>query len=294
MSNEQELSPDIKALGEKFHELRLSGDTLTIPEEIATWLGHAMLLYGVPFNYLVPDEAMLPMESIRFFSLDPGWLKCLLEGASSVGRKSTVDEVLDEYLRDSFLALAGKQATQLRDGVEVELNWPLTGFLLRSLIVEGWQGLEMTAKGEDAQGNQIEPLQTLRMDRLGPDIMLVIFNGKVTDVEIKQPAEGLHFGASSENQTGTYQKTCLRYCKPAAQAGDQIPEIFNIDVPIRQGAERVIDIKELASGMKDALVEAGAMKQAEPFTSAEFSLQMVDSPGKAIFKSTLMDDVNKR
>ena len=53
---------------------------------------------------------MLPPESIRFFYLDPGWMKCLLEGACSVGRTSTVDDLVDQHLRNHFLNHAGKKA----------------------------------------------------------------------------------------------------------------------------------------------------------------------------------------
>ena len=263
--------------------LFLTGTTLRIPEDIGEWLGRVLLLYGVPFNYLVPDEAMLPPESIRFFSLDPGWMKCLLEGACSVGRSGTVDEVLDERLRNNFLCFAGEKAKEVRAGKKGELNWPLTGFLLRSLIVEGWLGLEMRASGVDANGKLIDPLEPLRIDRLGPDIMICIFNGKVTEIEIKQPPEGLHFGASFA-QKNVYRKISLRKLYPAEEAGDQIPE-SQTDVPMRPGVERVIDIQALASRMKDKLNEFQAIDGTYngPFTSAEFGVQMVESPGKAIF-----------
>jgi len=269
-------------------KLLLTGDTMRIPEDIGEWLGRVMLLYGVPFNYLVPDEAMLPPESIRFFYLDPGWMKCLLEGACSVGRSGTIDAVLDEHLRNNFLDLAGEKAREVRAGKKGTLNWPLTGFLLRSLIVEGWQGLEMKASGVDANGNPIDPLESLRIDRLSPDIMICIFNGKVTEIEIKQPPEGLHFGASPAGDNA-YQKISLRKLFPADEAGDQIPksDVTETDVPMRGGIERVIDIHGLAGRMKEKLnrVEAIDGTKNGPFTSAEFGVQMVESPGKAIFKA---------
>src|SRR4029078_6223704 len=50
-------------------------------------------------------------------------------------------------------------------------NWPLTGFLLRSPAVEGWQGLEMRAWTDSGA---TQPLAPLRIDRLAPEIMLCI------------------------------------------------------------------------------------------------------------------------
>ena len=73
-----------------------------------------MLLYRVPFTNLVADERMLPPDSMRFFYLDPGWLKCLLEGACSVGRSCSRDELVDEYLRDKFLDFAIEQSLEVR------------------------------------------------------------------------------------------------------------------------------------------------------------------------------------
>jgi hypothetical protein len=278
---------DKKQLIEKF-DFFLTGGTLRIPEDIGQWLGRALLLYGMPFNYLVPDETMLPPESIRFFSLDPGWLKCLLEGACSVGRNDTIDTVLDEHLRNHFLTLAGEKAREVRADQKGLLHWPLTGFLLRSLIVEGWQGLEMKATGMDAGCNRIDPLEPLRIDRLGPEIMICIFNGKVTRIEIKQPPEGLHFGASFAN-TNIYQKIHLRKLYPKNEAGNQIPttEVNDTDVPMRPGVDRVIDIQVLAATMKDKLNKVKAINGTSngAFTSAEFGVQMVESPGKATFTS---------
>jgi len=331
----------------KTFEIRLTGATWEMPQDIGEWLGRLLLLYGVPFNYLVPDEAMLPPESIRFFYLDPGWMKCLLEGACSVGKSSSLDELFDQNLRNRFLDLAGQKASEVRAGasggvrfriteqsldnlrndnlpsdildklkaikgkeyntgnefleaVKKEvgndqtvkfkesilqrargpLNWPLTGFLLRSDLVEGWQGLEMKASGVDGQGNHIDPLPALRIDRLSPDIMLCLFNGKVTGIEIKQPPEGLHFGAAFDSGSNAYKKYHLRKLTPAENMGDQLSHEFGINVPMRSG-RRVIDIQALAKTMEQALQGVKALNG--PFTSAEFAVQMVDPPGKAIF-----------
>jgi hypothetical protein len=333
--------------------IRLTGATWEMPRDVGEWLGRLLLLYGVPFNYLVPDEAMLPSESIRFFYLDPGWMKCLLEGACSVGKSSSLDELFDQNLRNRFLDLAGQKASEVRAGasggvrftlteqslenlredrlppdsldklkalkgktyntgsefleaVKKEigkehtlkyeqsilqrargpLNWPLTGFLLRSDLVEGWQGLEMKASGVDGQGNHIDPLPALRIDRLSPDIMLCLFNGKVTEIEIKQPPEGLHFGAAFDKRSNAYKKYHLRKVTPAENAGDQLSHEFGIDVRMRSD-RRVIDIQALANTMAHALQRVNALSG--PFTSAEFAVQMVDPPGKAIFKAPTGD-----
>ena len=119
--------------------------------------------------------------------------------------------------------------------------------------------------------------------------MLCIFNGKVTEIEIKQPPEGLHFGAAAAPAEDQYQKISLRRLHPAEQAGDQVPaeDIGATDVPMREGVARVIDIHQLALKMKTELNRVAAIDGTPNgrFTSAEFGVQMVESPGKAVFKS---------
>ena len=273
--------PENEAFVKEFKK-RLTGKKRKIPTDIREWLGHLLLLYGVPFHYLVSEESMLPPESIRFFYLDPGWMKCLLEGACSVGRSSSVDELLDEHLRNNFLDEAAEKATEVRAGRKGTLCWPVTGFLMRSRVVEGWQGLEMKASGVDRNGNLLDPLEPLRIDRLSPDIMLCLFNGKVTRIEIKQPPEGMHFGASSAGGN-VYRKLSLRKLFPAERAGDQI--FKEINVPMRPTVQRVINMTALADAMKTELngVEAIDGTKSGRFTSAEFGVEMVESPGRVIF-----------
>ncbi|MFZ0748251.1 MAG: hypothetical protein WAM70_02745, partial [Pyrinomonadaceae bacterium] len=179
------------------------------PSAVRQWLARLTLLYRVPFFYLVPDERMLPPDSLRFFCLDPGWIKCLLEGACSVGRNSTEEQLVDEFLRNRFLDFAIEDSVSVRQRPESEhgdsepviqppkVNWPLTGFLLRSPLVAGWQGVEMRAWQSWNESTKTgERLLPVRIDRLAPDIMLCIFNGPVVHIEIQQPPEGMHFGAA--------------------------------------------------------------------------------------------------
>ncbi|QLQ31706.1 MAG: hypothetical protein HZT40_08995 [Candidatus Thiothrix singaporensis] len=53
-----------------------------LPASLESWLSELSLLKGVPFHYLVADEQMLPVESIRFFRIDPRWMASLLDGPS--------------------------------------------------------------------------------------------------------------------------------------------------------------------------------------------------------------------
>ncbi len=67
-----------------------------LPQPVSSWFESLRKLEGVPFNYLVPDERMLPAESIRFFRVDQSWLNCLADGALSIGRVATSDHAADK------------------------------------------------------------------------------------------------------------------------------------------------------------------------------------------------------
>uniref|UniRef100_UPI001A9EC514 hypothetical protein n=1 Tax=Pseudomonas sp. 79_C TaxID=2813567 RepID=UPI001A9EC514 len=112
-----------------------------VPGELTQWLGSLAALKGLPFGYLVPDEAMLPAESIRFFVLDPNWSNALLEGATSIGRSCTFDVAIDAELVARLYAAVSPATT-------------VSGFILRSNVVSGWPGIEVRAY--DANGTLLD------------------------------------------------------------------------------------------------------------------------------------------
>ena len=50
-----------------------------------------VLLYPVPFHYLIPNPALLPPESLRFFHLDDNWVDALVDGALSIAVRNAAD-----------------------------------------------------------------------------------------------------------------------------------------------------------------------------------------------------------
>lgn len=133
---------------------------------VSSWLARLVLLYGVPFHYLIPEQEMLLPESIRFFYLDPIWIQSLIQGACSIGNTDYGDTLIDKAMNsvvqtepgpDQKVSVTSTAAASVRDrlreqyeGIPVpaqgrELSWPLMGFLLRSSVVTGWRGLEIMA-----------------------------------------------------------------------------------------------------------------------------------------------------
>jgi hypothetical protein len=126
---------------------------LELPEIVSSWFENLILLEGVPFSYLVPDERMLPAESIRFFQIDPIWIECLVDGAFSIGRVLESDHELDRSHKENHL-----------DDVLPERS---SGFLLRSDVVAGWPDLQVDGYDEPIQ-NDHSVLQKVRLFELNP------------------------------------------------------------------------------------------------------------------------------
>ena len=240
-----------------------------MPKNIETWLSKLSLLNALPFNYLVPDERMLPVESIRYFYLDPSWVAALVDGAMSLGRVPGMKE--KKVPPRTFLdtAAAGK---------------PITGILVRSSVIKGWPALQVNgfdydswpsdeSKNQTIEENQVpvKPNKILRMDRLSPNVLLVLFQGEVKVVDIHEKPEAVHFGV--ENSNGTYIKYPVdSFGKQSEQNDDKI-EINPLLDPNRR--IQVENLFNTIKGIQD-------LKYIN-FTSAQFALSMVEGVDRVRF-----------
>jgi hypothetical protein len=200
------------ALSEIATRNRILDQTPPLPEQTRGWLGRLTLLYGVPFHYLVPDERMLPGESLRFFYVDPMWIEALLDGALSIGRSEDVRALLNKAMAATYTqtlideAKAIRQRRQLGPDADlpplarspVEGSFEFSGFLLRSEIVAGWRGFAVSAYPTTAGRAGGGALVTLRLERLARDILFGLFEGRLQSLEVVQPLEGLHFEPKDE------------------------------------------------------------------------------------------------
>ena len=221
---------------------------LELPQTVTTWFADLALLHGVPFSYMVPDERMLPLESIRFFCLDQRWIECLLDGAFSVGRA-----MLMEHQRDQNHA-TGKAKSIVRNPHEM-----VTGLLLRSGVVTGWPGLLV----DWYNGGNNETNLPLRMERLSKNVLLCLFAGEVTAVNIHQKPETLHFGFDRPDpDSGSDYSKDHRDKKVPIDWKDQDPD------------KRVVDISKFAAKLRDGTQPNAAAK--DPGHSAKFALEMIE------------------
>jgi hypothetical protein len=123
-----------------------------LPDYATAFLAHLRLLVGIPFEYLVPDTAMLPDESIRFFHLDRSWTDRLVDGVLAVGKVGSREQAhhhaaapaldarldaLEPAVRPVQRGLAPLAPSDSEQPTEPEIS----GFLLRSVLVALFAGV---------------------------------------------------------------------------------------------------------------------------------------------------------
>lgn len=279
-----------------------------IPAPVAARLAGLVLLEGLPFTSMVPDDGLLPMDSpapgdstdngpmgsIQFFQVDPNWIAALRDGAMSLGRTATVDKAHDDALSPCADSTAVHGAATVRSGYLgafagdlPDSGIPVAGFLMRSPVVEHWPGLEVEAY-RDIAGTQ--PANTLRMEKLSPSVLLCLFDSAFLRVDFKEPAEGIHFSVD-ESAPGTAPTKGLRNLGVNGNIGESIQPTMNVTIPFRGDASnRVVNVQALEATMTTDLINGndnGSYWDAsKPFTSAEFAIQMLEGASIASFQAS--------
>lgn len=179
-------------------------EQITIADDLVEWIARLVLLYPIPFHYLVPHQSLLPAESLRFFHLDDNWVNALVDGALSVAVRNVTTEsvasraelqsALSKIVYQHRLRLQGKNPEW--NPTERYMDIPKSGFLLRSRIVSGWPGIEVTAKTSATQEQTLPKI--LRFDQIAEGVLFCLARGTVEEVTFREPREGLTFGVGSD------------------------------------------------------------------------------------------------
>ena len=294
---------------EPAHWRALSDDENTWEHAVADFVGRLQHLYGVPFSYLVPENRMLPPESIRFFYVDQNWIDALCDGALSLGRIGAQDVQHDQAMSRVIARRAERSALNRRRGqlgreaqAERETEPVYGGFLLRSAVVSGWPGLEVKAfKATEGTGVNTkctgDPVELVRMDRLANDVLLCLFAEQFGCVNIHEPKEGINFGAEPEFPDGETERAGvdpIRYDKQLRGlgiGGHKLAEFIEgaiVEVPLRADSTRVVEVNQLREAMISelkSLVPPAWEGPDESFTAAQFSLEMIEGASQHVFRS---------
>jgi len=275
-----------------------------MPPYMELFLSHLRLLVGVPFDYLVPDERLLPDESIRFFYIDRSWTDRLLDGAIAVGKIGTREQahhqghapavhqqidLSERIVRTIQRGLKGFTDAKSDNDNDTTSADTITGFLMRSSAVSGWPHMDVRAyktaipEKFDPADPEVVPLQlkTLRLELLSPGVMIALFQGVPQLVILEEPHNGVMFGLHVDNGI---DKIYLR-----DTTGHQVPSsgppYDDIALPFRSTNSRVIHVTELRRLLNKAVA---TQPQAITVTgSASFAIAVLDPPWRQRFEGTV-------
>lgn len=245
------------AFSERKHE------QVAIADDLIDWLARLVMLYPVPFHYLVPHASLLPPESVRFFHLDDNWIDALLDGALSLAARvmpqdqdltarHDLQSALSKIVYQHRLRLQGKDP-QWKPG-ENYMEIPKSGFLLRSSIVTNFPGIEVTATSSGAPDQTMPNI--LRFDQVADGVLFCLARGSLDQLVFREPREGLTFGVSSSGE--------VQFGQPA--------QTVNVKSLRRSDAlDGVVDI----AALKSKLGCAG---------SAQFAVRMIRKPEEQVIE----------
>jgi hypothetical protein len=277
-----------------------------VPADIVRFLARLRLLEGVPFDYLVADAKLLPAETIRFFYLDRNFTDALVEGALSVGTVNSADHVqlaqLYQVVRDEvdraerLVRAKDSDAPQLdAEGRPIGVAGPITGFVMRSRLVSGWPGLHVRAYATDTHPDDAtvpemdtspDRVRLLRMERLAPPVLLVLFDGVPAVVHIEEPRSGVQFGVRLDAVSDPTQQTAVLGVRdvthPTAEPLQSGGHDVTVPVPFRSGSPGVINMRALDA----SLVAVTAANMGGEIDAAEFAIEMLRFPLRQVFGDT--------
>jgi hypothetical protein len=277
-----------------------------VPADILRALARLRLLEGVPFSYLVPDAELTPPESIRFFYLDRNATDALVQGALSVGTVNAVDRVqlaqLYRTVRDEvdeaerLVRMKDADAPKVdAQGRPIGVAGPITGFVLRSRLVSGWPAMHVRAYSTDTRpDDQTIPdmdtspdrVRLLRMERLAPAVLFVLFDGVPAVVHIEEPRSGIQFGVRLDPTADHSKQTAVVTVRDVLHPNNGPLKVGGkartVPVPFRAGSPGVVNIKKL----NEALTAVPGANMGQSVDSAEYAMQMLRFPLRQVFGDT--------
>lgn len=263
-----------------------------LPPYLESFLAHLRLLVGVPFDYLVPDSRLLPVESIRFFYLDRSWTDRLVDGVMSVGKLGTREQAHHQAHAPAVQARLDNTEHHVRDIQRGRTTFDqsrtivgpagiVTGLLLRSAAVTGWPHMEvqaydtvLPAQPSDA-AKRAARIETLRLERLSPSTLIALFAGVPKLVWLEEPHHGVQLGVEYGRQGWfVFQRSAAGMAASA-----------HVSVPFRVGGRRVIHARELRNRLATAAQPPNPNGMPQQNGSAAFAIELLDVPWRQRFQN---------
>ena len=253
-------------------------------DPVADWLANLGLLYPVPFSHLVPDPRLLPVESIRFFYVDPDWIDALQAGACSIAIHNSGDVAAFTALHPK-LTEAVTQKTRQRSVRRYEnaganpVPIRMSGMLIRSELVPSCPALVIAATLSGS------PVNLHRNDCPSKNVRLCLFDGIPDTVSLAEPYQGLLFGVEDNGIVPRHVSGA------AAQIGARIqnappvpPQGYSgfLTTYCRSASGGVVEVGKLASDLGNAT----GVKAGSGFGAGDFAMQMVQAPEQQSFRQS--------
>jgi len=188
-------------------------------------------------------------------------------------------------------------------GRPIGAGGPISGFVLRSRLVSGWPGMHVRAYSTDTlpddrtipdMDTSSDRVRLLRMERLAPAVLFVLFDGVPAVVHLEEPRSGIQFGVRLDDVADPGRQTAVVTVRDVLHPnngpltkpnGDE----RTVPVPFRAGSPGVINMTKL----NDDLRNITQANMGPTIDAAEYAMQMLRFPLRQVFgDTTVAQDVD--
>lgn len=148
-----------------------SKNPVVMADHLMEWLAQLALLEMLPYDYMIPDQRLLPHDSLRFFHVDNNWIDALVDGALSVSVECSRDQLVHKENRAGLESAISKIVYQYRLEVLEEKYLRLKNKFLKKGETSSEAATEALKKIEAQLANIVtkESLETfINADNIGP------------------------------------------------------------------------------------------------------------------------------
>lgn len=258
---------------------------VAMPERLRLWLMDLRLLRNMPVAYFVPDAALLPPESIRFFHIDPSWVDRVIDGVFAAANTGTVDSVFSASMLAMTRAALDGDLQGLAETKTPGSGWTvddgMTGMLIRSELVRRWPDMIVRAyknpTPDDSDTGAALPV--LRLEPISKDLLIAIFGGTPGMVHVREPNVGVRFGVE-ENPPGSATWVVDKRKTDGSPLGGSQP------VTARNAQKRTLNITNLAAAVGNAARMVALHLEQRPYVQ-EFKTTVAEPDGSKPFSQFL-------
>lgn len=143
------------------------------------------------------------------------------------------------------------------------MDVPKSGFVLRSSVLTGWPGVEVTAI-TNAADSEILP-RILRLDQIADGVLFCLARGSLKQVTFREPREGITFGVGTGGVVKTRNLNATVKVKEELMRAGPCDGVADIAALVRQ----LTKLDKLPEGSVG---------------SAEFGLQMIRMPEEQVIE----------